>query len=126
MGFLNLKAWKSAGGRVRAERTSGVVQVPPTRYYYDQLPTFQGMVDAYCEEKGHRPRSLDDLYLWVLESEDALADDARAADRADWMSYFEVESHSLLGIVNVAADRVSVARRLLATRSTAGIGTVSK
>jgi len=84
------------------------------------------MVDAYCEVNGHRPISLDDLYLWVLDADDALADDARAADRADWMSYFEVEPHSLLAIVNVAADRLSVARRLLARRKAVVIGAVGK
>jgi hypothetical protein len=117
MGFLNLKAWRSAGGRVRAERTSGLVQVPPTRYYYDQLPTFQAMVDSFGEVKGHRPPSLDVLFLWVLESEGAHDDDVRAADLADWMSYFEVESNSLLAIVNLDADRLPISRRLLTARS---------
>lgn len=124
MGFLNLSAWRSAGGRVRAERTSGVVQVPPTRYYYEQLPAFQAMVDAFFETEGRRPPTLEDLYVWVLSSERAASNDARAADLADWMCYFEIEANSLLGIVNVVADRAPVARRLLAARDTLIAGRV--
>ena len=122
MGFLNLASWRSAGGRVRAERSSGVVQIPPARYYYEQLPIFQSMVDSYCEVNGRRPASLDDLYLWVLATESNAADQARATDLADWLSYFEIEPNSLLGIVNVVADRTPVARRLLAARDDAQAG----
>ncbi len=121
MGFLNLKSWKSAGGRVRAERTSGFVQAPPTRYYYEQLPTFQAMVDSYFEVRGYRPRRLEDLYLWVLETERAPVNDARAADLADWMSYFEVEANSLLAYVNVVSDRAPVAKALFAAWSDVGV-----
>ena len=63
-----------------------------------------------------------DLYLWVLANEGNAADQARAADLADWLSYFEIEPNSLLGIVNVVADRTPVARRLLAARDDAQAG----
>ncbi len=119
MGFLNLSSWRSAGGRVRAERSSGVVQVPPSRYYYEQLPAFQGMVDGYAELLGRRPSSVDHLYLWVLDTEGHTHDARRGLDLADWMSYFEIEPHSLLAIVNVVADRAAVARRLHAAREDA-------
>lgn len=116
MGFLNLKAWKSAGGRVRAERGSTEVQYQPSRYYYDQLFEFQALIDRYFEVTGKRPPSVDDLYLWTLAQDGASADDVRAADLADWMSYFEIEPNSLLGIINVAADHEPVAIRLIGKR----------
>ena len=119
MGFLNLKAWKSAGGRVRAERGSAEVQYQPSRYYYDQLFEFQAVIDRYFEVTGKRPPSVDDLYLWTLAQDGASADDVRAADLADWMSYFEIEPNSLLGIINVAADHEPVALRLLGVRQLA-------
>lgn len=77
------------------------------------------MVDSFCESTGHRPTTLEDLYVWVLEGEGATADDARVADLADWMSYFEVEPNSLLAVVNVVADRAPIARRLVAARDIA-------
>ena len=119
MGFLNLKSWKSAGGRVRAERGSTEVQYQPSRYYYSQLFEFQAVVDRNFEVTGNRPPSVDDLYLWTLAQDGASADDVRAADLADWMSYFDIEPNSLLGIINVAADHEPVARRLIGKRQLA-------
>lgn len=116
MGFLNLKSWKSAGGHVRAERGSAEVQYQPSRYYYSQLFEFQAVIDRYFEVTGKRPPSVDDLYLWTLTQDGAADDDVRAADLADWMSYFDIEPHSLLGIINVAADHEPVARRLIGKR----------
>ena len=63
--------------------------------------------------------SVDDLYLWTLAQDGASADDVRAADLADWMSYFDIEPNSLLGIVNVAADHEPVALRLIGKRQLA-------
>lgn len=119
MGFLNLKSWKSAGGQVRAERGSTEVQYQPSRYYYSQLFEFQALIDRYFEVTGKRPPSVDDLYLWTLAQDGAPADDVRAADLADWMSYFDIEPNSLLGIINVAADHEPVALRLIGKRQLA-------
>ena len=105
--------------RSRAERGSTEVQYQPSRYYYSQLSEFQAVVDRYFEVTGKRPPSVDDLYLWTLAQEGASADDVRAADLADWMSYFDIEPNSLLGIVNVAADHEPVARRLIGRRQLA-------
>ncbi len=116
MGFLNLKSWQSAGGRVRAERGSTEVQYQPSRYYYSQLFEFQAVIDRYFEVTGKRPPSMDALYLWTLEQDGASADDVRAADLADWMSYFDIEPNSLLGIVNVVADHQPTALRLIGSR----------
>ena len=91
----------------------------PSRYYYSQLSEFQAVVDRYFEVTGKRPPSVDDLYLWTLAQEGASADDVRAADLADWMSYFDIEPNSLLGIVNVAADHEPVALRLIGKRQLA-------
>jgi hypothetical protein len=124
MGFLNLKAWQSVGGHVRAERRSGLVQTPPTRYYYEQLPIFQTMLDTYFDVIGHRPRSIEDLYFWVLENEAKPVDNARAAELADWISCFEVDANSLLAFVNVDGDRAPVARRLYAAWGAASLAGV--
>jgi hypothetical protein len=80
---------------------------------------FQAVVDRYFEVTGNRPPSVDDLYLWTLAQDGASADDVRAADLADWMSYFDIEPNSLLGIINVAADHEPVARRLIGRRQLA-------
>jgi hypothetical protein len=116
MGFLNLSAWRSVGGRVPAERRATVVNAQPPRYYYENLPAFQAMIDAFFEEQGRRPKDLAELYLWQLQRTGALDDDARAADLADLFSYYDIEPNSLLGMVAIYQDRAGRARQLLETR----------
>ena len=116
MGFLNISAWRSVGGRVPAERRSTVVNAQPPKYYYDNLRDFQAMIDRYFEETGERPQDVAQLYLWLLESQGALDDDARALDLADLLSYYDIEPNSLLAMVSVNQDHAGRAQQLLEVR----------
>jgi hypothetical protein len=116
MGFLNLSAWRSVGGRVPAERRATACMEQSPKYYYDHIHEFQAMVDRYFETHGRRPPDLTALYLWQLEQEQALDDDARAVDLADWMSYYDIEPNSLLAMVSIDPDKPARARRLLEAR----------
>jgi hypothetical protein len=116
MGFLNISAWRSVGGRVLAERRATAAKAQPARYFYENLRDFQALVDRYFGAHGERPRDLAALYLWVLEEEGALDDDARAVDLADLFSYYDVEPHSLLGMVAVNQDHAERAQQLLEVR----------
>jgi hypothetical protein len=116
MGFLNLSAWRSVGGRATAERRATVVNAQPPRYYYENLRDFQAMIDAFFEEQGRRPEDVAELYLWQLRREGTLADDARAADLADLLSYYDIEPNSLLGMVAIYQDHAGRARQLLESR----------
>ncbi|MGH2350164.1 MAG: hypothetical protein ACRDJN_00940 [Chloroflexota bacterium] len=116
MGFLNLSAWRSVGGRRTAERRATVVNAQPPKYYYDNLRDFQRIVDAFFEANGRRPEDVAELYLWQLEQQGALENDARAADLADLFSYYDIEPNSLLGMVAIYQDRAGRARQLLETR----------
>jgi hypothetical protein len=116
MGFLNLSAWRSVGGRRTAERRATVVNAQPPRYYYENLTQFQTMIDAFFEEEGRRPQDVAELYLWQLQREGAIENDARAADRADLFSYYDIEPNSLLGMVAINQDHPGRARQLLETR----------
>ena len=118
MGFLNLSAWRSVGGRRTAERRATVVNAQPPRYYYENLRVFQAMIDAYFEDQGKRPMDVAALYLWQLSREGALENDARAADLADLFSYYDIEPNSLLGMVAIFQDRSGRAGQLLETRQT--------
>ncbi|HVG97939.1 MAG TPA: hypothetical protein VNK05_13620 [Chloroflexota bacterium] len=116
MGFLNLSAWRSVGGRRTAERRATVVNAQPPRYYYENLRVFQGMIDDFFEDQLRRPKDVADLYLWQLRREGALEDEARAADLADLFSYYDIEPNSLLGLVAIYQDRPGRARQLLEVR----------
>ena len=116
MGFLNLSAWRSVGGRVQAERRSTVVNAQPPKYYYDNLRDFQAMIDRYFEENAERPRDVAELYLWVLDQEGALDNDVRAADLADLLSYYDIEPNSLLAMVAVNQDHAGRTQELLEMR----------
>lgn len=116
MGFLNISAWRSVGGRVLAERRSTVVNAQPPKYYYDNLRDFQAMIDRYFEERGERPQDVAQLYLWLLESEGAMDDDARALDLADLLSYYDIEPNSLLAMVSVSQDHAGRTQQLLDVR----------
>jgi hypothetical protein len=106
MGFLNLSAWR---------RATAVLAQPP-KYYYDNIRDFQGVVDSFFEEHGRRPADLPELYLWRLEKENALADEARAVDLADLFAYYDIEPNSLLGMVSIDPDKPTRARKLLEAR----------
>jgi hypothetical protein len=116
MGFLNLSAWRPVGGRSTAERRATVVNAQPPRYYYEYLRELQATIDAFFEEEGRRPEDVAELYLWQLKREGALADDARAADLADLLSYYDIEPNSLLGMVAIYQDHAGRARQLLESR----------
>ncbi|MBI3973716.1 MAG: hypothetical protein HY332_20770 [Chloroflexi bacterium] len=116
MGFLNLSAWRSVGGRSVAERRATAVQAPPPKYYYEHIHEIQGMIDRYFETHGHRPPDLTALYLWQLEQEGALGDDVRAADLADLLSYYDIEPNSLLAMVSIDPNKPARARKLLEAR----------
>lgn len=116
MGFLNLRSWGSVGGRQEAERRSTMIQAQPARYYYENLRDFQAIVDQFFETNGRRPNDLLELYLWRLDQQKLLDDDTGAADLADWLSYYDIERNSLLGMVSVEQDRASRSRKLLDAR----------
>jgi len=116
MGFLNLSAWRPVGGRRTAERRATVVHAQPMRYYYENLRDFQAMIDGFFEDAGRRPKDVAELYLWQLEREGLLENDARAADLADLFSYYDIEQNSLLGMVGITQDRDRRARQLLSSR----------
>lgn len=92
------------------------MQSQPPRFYYEQLSTFQGMVDSFAGVHGRRPKAIDELYTWSLLSRGS--DSNAAIDLADWISYYDIEPNSLLAIVNVNAHREKVAQRLLALANT--------
>ena len=116
MGFLNLSAWRSIGGRRTAERRSTVVNAQPARYYYENLRDFQAMIDAFFEAHGHRPQDVADLYLWQLEREGATGNNVRANDLADLFSYYDIEPNSLLGMVAIYQDHAGRGAQLLESR----------
>ena len=116
MGFLNLSAWRSVGGKAQADRRATSVLAQPPKYYYDHIKEFQAIVDRYFEEHGHRPADLVELYLWQLEQGGGLEDDQRALDLADLLSYYDVEPHSLLAMVSIDPDTASRTRQLLEQR----------
>ena len=116
MGFLNLSAWRSVGGAVPAERRATSVMAQSPKYYYDNFPLFQGMVDRYAEEEGHRPPDLAALYIWQLEQDQALESDDRALDLADLLAYYDIEQHSQLAMVSIDPDKATRARKLLEAR----------
>lgn len=118
MGFLNLSAWRPIGGKRVAERRARSGFAQPPRYYYDNLREFQGFVDRYFEEHGHRPVDVAELYLWQLDQEGAFENDARAHDLADLFSYYDIEPNSLLGMVAVRTDHARLAQELLDARHT--------
>jgi hypothetical protein len=93
-----------------------VVNAQPPRYYYEYLRELQATIDAFFEEEGRRPEDVAELYLWQLKREGALADDARAADLADLLSYYDIEPNSLLGMVAIYQDHAGRARQLLESR----------
>jgi len=116
MGFLNLSAWRSVGGRRLAERRATVANAQPPRYYYENLGEFQAMVDQFFEDEGRRPKDVAELYLWQLRRTGGMDDDAKAADLADLLSYYDIEPNSLLGMVAIYTDKAGRARQLLESR----------
>ena len=116
MGFLNLSAWRPVGGSVPAERRATAVLAQSPKYYYDHIGDFQAIVDRYAEDEGRRPATLADLYLWQLQQEGALDDDARAVDLADFMAYYDIEQHSQLAMVAIDPDKPTRAKKLLEAR----------
>ncbi len=116
MGFLNLSAWRPVGGSVPAERRATAAMAQSPKYYYDHLAEFQATIDRYDEVEGHRPADLAELYIWQLQQEGALDNDERALDLADLMAYYDVEQHSLLGMVSIDPDKATRARKLLEAR----------
>ncbi len=116
MGFLNLSAWRSIGGRRTAERRATVANAQPARYYYENLRDFQAMIDAFFEAHGRRPQDVAELYLWQLEREGAMDNEARAADLADLFSYYDIEPSSLLGMVAIYQDHAGRRAQLLESR----------
>jgi hypothetical protein len=116
MGFLNLSAWRPVGGSVPAERRATAAMAQSPKYYYDHLPEFQATIDRYDEVEGHRPAGLAELYIWQLQQEGALDNDERALDLADLMAYYDIEQHSLLGMVSIDPDKATRARKLLEAR----------
>jgi len=116
MGFLNLSAWRPVGGSVPAERRATAALAQSPKYYYDHLADFQAMIDRYDEVEGHRPADLAELYIWQLQQEDALENDDRDLDLADWLAYYDIEQNSLLGMVSIDPDKSTRARKLLEAR----------
>jgi hypothetical protein len=116
MGFLNLSAWSPVGGSVAAERRATSVLAQSPKFYYDHLPEFQALIDRFDEIEGHRPADLAQLYIWQLGQDEALEDDERALDLADLMAYYDIEQHSLLGMVAIDPDKPTRTRRLLEER----------
>ncbi|HEX2033485.1 MAG TPA: hypothetical protein VHS99_04805 [Chloroflexota bacterium] len=116
MGFLNLSAWRSVGGRSIAERRATVVNAQPPKYYYDHFPQFQSVIDAFYEANGRRPMDVAELYLWELDRSGQLEDEASAVDLADLFSYYDIEPNSSLGLVAIYQDHHGRARQLLEAR----------
>jgi hypothetical protein len=116
MGFLNLSAWRPVGGSVPAERRATAAMAQSPKFYYDHLPDFQAIVDRFDEVEGRRPTDLAELYVWQLRQDDLLDDEDRALDLADLMAYYDVEQHSLLGMVAIDPNKAARARELLEAR----------
>jgi hypothetical protein len=116
MGFLNLSAWRPVGGKRVAERRARTGFAQPPRYYYDNLRDFQAMVDRFFETNGRRPTDVAELYLWQLEQEGALDDDARARELAELLCFYDIEPNSLLAMVAIRPDHAKVADALLEAR----------
>ena len=116
MGFLNLSDWRGVGGRVAAERRATTALAQPPKYYYDHIHKCQEMVDRFFEQHGRRPKDLYELYLWELDQRQAMTDDERAIDLADWLSYFDIEPNSLLAMLSIDPDKRTRAANLLEAR----------
>ena len=101
MGFLNLSAWRSVGGRRTAEAPGHRGQRPAPRATTTNLDQFQTTIDAFFEEEGRRPQDVAELYLWQLQREGAIENETRGAVARDLFSYYDIEPNSLLGMVAI-------------------------
>lgn len=113
MGFLNLSAWRPVGGKRIAERRARTGFAQPPRYYYDNLPNFQAIVDRYFEANGTRPTDVAELFLWYAEQEGVATDEERVRDIADLFSYYDIEPNSLLSLVAIRPDHARVGAELM-------------